>query len=207
MTGKAFTACPWSGTEGEAAAGFYAGIFKDSKPGRADRCTKARPGLAGAVMAADFGLAGQKFVAVFRGPQFTFHEAISFQIPGADQADRHDQRSGLPARNGSPRAMLAMTKLDVVTLQKAYAELTYAAINPILELEDLTMAKALLGHIGGPDPRMLAEMRRLQQQIRDLESQLVRLQQENDELSAEAGNDMLVSVREQAKVERSTTLP
>ena len=31
------------------------------------------------------------------------------------------------------------------------------------------MAKALLGYIGGPDPRMLAEMRRLQQQIRHLE--------------------------------------
>lgn len=26
------------------------------------------------------------------------------------------------------------------------------AIKPILELEDLTMAKALLGQIGGPDP-------------------------------------------------------
>lgn len=72
------------------------------------------------------------------------------------------------------------------------------AINPIQESEDLTMAKALLGHIGGPDPRMLAEMRRLQQQIRDLESELLRLQEENDVLSAEAGNDMLVSVREQA---------
>jgi hypothetical protein len=47
------------------------------------------------------------------------------------------------------------------------------------------MAKALLGYIGGPDPRMLAEMRRLQQQIRDLESELVRLQEENDVLSAE----------------------
>ena len=61
------------------------------------------------------------------------------------------------------------------------------------------MAKALLGHLGGPDPRMLAEMRRLQQQIRDLESGLVRLQEDNDVLSAEAGNDMLVTVREQAR--------
>ena len=61
------------------------------------------------------------------------------------------------------------------------------------------MAKALLGHIGGPDPRMLAEMRRLQQQVRDLESELVRLQEQNDVLSAEAGNDMLVSDREQAR--------
>jgi cell division protein FtsB len=61
------------------------------------------------------------------------------------------------------------------------------------------MAKALLGHIGGPDPRILAEMRHLQKQIRDLESELVRLQEENDVLSAEVGNDMPVSVREQAR--------
>lgn len=61
------------------------------------------------------------------------------------------------------------------------------------------MAKALRGHIGGPDPRMLAEMRRLQQQIRDLESELVRLQADNDVLSAEAGNGMLIPVREQAR--------
>jgi hypothetical protein len=73
------------------------------------------------------------------------------------------------------------------------------AIHPVLELEVLTMAKALLGHLGGPDPRMLAEMRRLRQQIRDLEAELGRLQEENDVLSAEAGNDMLVSVREQAR--------
>lgn len=73
------------------------------------------------------------------------------------------------------------------------------AVNPVPELEDLTMAKALRGHIGGPDPRMLAEMRRLQQQIRDLESELVRLQADNDVLSAEAGNGMLIPVREQAR--------
>jgi len=92
-----------------------------------------------------------------------------------------------------------MTKLDIVTPQKAYAEPTYADHKSHLELEDLTMAKALLGHIGGQHPRMLAEMRRLQQQIRDLESELVRLQEENDVLTAEVGNDMLVSVREQAR--------
>ena len=87
MTGQAFTACLWSDTEGEAAASFYAGIFKDSKLGRVDRYTKARPGPASTVMAVDFGLTGQKFVAVNRGPQFTFNEAISFPIPCADQAE------------------------------------------------------------------------------------------------------------------------
>ena len=53
------------------------------------------------------------------------------------------------------------------------------------------MAKALLGHVGGPDPRMVAEMRRLQQRVRDLEAELVRLQSENDALATEAHEDVL----------------
>ncbi|HEY0539619.1 MAG TPA: hypothetical protein VGD53_14670 [Actinoallomurus sp.] len=53
------------------------------------------------------------------------------------------------------------------------------------------MAKALLGHVGGPDPRMVAEMRRLQQRVRDLEAELVRLQSENDTLAAVADNEVM----------------
>ncbi|POM24552.1 hypothetical protein BTM25_31810 [Actinomadura rubteroloni] len=53
------------------------------------------------------------------------------------------------------------------------------------------MAKALLGHVGGPDPRMVAEMRRLQQRVRDLEAELVRLQDENDALATANGDDVL----------------
>jgi hypothetical protein len=46
------------------------------------------------------------------------------------------------------------------------------------------MSKALFGHVGGPDPRVVSEMRRLQQRVRDLEAELVRLQEENDALAA-----------------------
>jgi hypothetical protein len=53
------------------------------------------------------------------------------------------------------------------------------------------MAKALLGHVGGPDPRMVAEMRRLQQRVRDLEAELVRLQSENDTLAAVADDEVM----------------
>ncbi|HJT79447.1 MAG TPA: hypothetical protein VJ739_19780 [Gemmataceae bacterium] len=61
------------------------------------------------------------------------------------------------------------------------------------------MAKALFGHVGGPDPRMVSEMRRLQQRVRDLEAELVRLQEENDALAVEAAReDMLVPDREPA---------
>lgn len=48
------------------------------------------------------------------------------------------------------------------------------------------MAKALLGYVGGSDPRLLAEMRRLQQRVQDLESEIVRIQDENDALNAAA---------------------
>ncbi|QVQ51668.1 hypothetical protein J4H86_23300 [Spiractinospora alimapuensis] len=50
------------------------------------------------------------------------------------------------------------------------------------------MAKALLGHVGGPDPRMVQEMRRLQQRVRDLEDEVGRLQAHNDALSATVAN-------------------
>ncbi|HEV2258123.1 MAG TPA: hypothetical protein VGS06_33740 [Streptosporangiaceae bacterium] len=61
------------------------------------------------------------------------------------------------------------------------------------------MAKALFGHVGGPDPRMISEMRRLQQRVRDLEAELVRLQEENESLTVEAARtDMLVPDREPA---------
>jgi hypothetical protein len=53
------------------------------------------------------------------------------------------------------------------------------------------MAKAILGHVGGPDPRMVAEMRRLQRRVRDLEAELVRLQAENDALSSVDQDDVL----------------
>jgi hypothetical protein len=60
------------------------------------------------------------------------------------------------------------------------------------------MAKALLGHVGGPDPRLVSELRRLQQRVRDLEAELARLQEVNDLLTAEVGHELLIPVREPA---------
>lgn len=47
------------------------------------------------------------------------------------------------------------------------------------------MAKALLGHLDRPNLRSTGEVRRLQQRLRDLESEVARLSALNDELSAE----------------------
>jgi hypothetical protein len=46
------------------------------------------------------------------------------------------------------------------------------------------MAKALLGAVGGPDPRLIAEVRRLRERQRQLEDEVVRLRDENDALIA-----------------------
>jgi hypothetical protein len=40
------------------------------------------------------------------------------------------------------------------------------------------MAKALLGHVRGPDHHVAAEVRRLRQRVGDLEAQLARLKEE-----------------------------
>ncbi|MGH3621052.1 MAG: VOC family protein [Sciscionella sp.] len=85
MADKAFTTCLWFDTEGEAAANYYTSIFPASKLGRVGRHTEAGPGPAGTVLTVEFELNGQKFIALNGGPQFTFNEAISFQIPCADQ--------------------------------------------------------------------------------------------------------------------------
>jgi hypothetical protein len=45
------------------------------------------------------------------------------------------------------------------------------------------MAKALLGHVGGPDPRLMDEVRRLRRRVIDLETEIGRLMAERDLLT------------------------
>ena len=46
------------------------------------------------------------------------------------------------------------------------------------------MAKALLGHVGGTDLRLVDEVRRLRTRVRDLEAELARVSAANDALVA-----------------------
>lgn len=48
------------------------------------------------------------------------------------------------------------------------------------------MAKALLGHVGGPDPRLVTEVQRLRRRVVDLEAEVGRLQAANDGLAQAA---------------------
>jgi predicted 3-demethylubiquinone-9 3-methyltransferase (glyoxalase superfamily) len=87
------TPCLWFDTQGEEAAEFYTSIFPNSRIVDVARYGEAGPREAGTVMVVKFELDGQEFVALNGGAEFTFDEAISFQIDCADQeeVDRYSE--------------------------------------------------------------------------------------------------------------------
>jgi predicted 3-demethylubiquinone-9 3-methyltransferase (glyoxalase superfamily) len=102
MPTEGFTTCLWFDGQAEEAAHYYVSIFKNSSIGRIGRYTEAGPGPAGSVIAVDFVANGQKFVALNGGPQFTFNEAISFQIHCADQEEVDHYWNKLIEGGGEP---------------------------------------------------------------------------------------------------------
>ncbi len=77
----------WFDTQAEEAANFYCSVFKDSRIISTARYPEGAPGPTGEVMTVEFELQGKRFVGINGGPQFTFSEAVSFQISCADQAE------------------------------------------------------------------------------------------------------------------------
>ncbi|MDQ6797912.1 MAG: VOC family protein [Actinomycetota bacterium] len=74
------TPCLWFDTEGEEAANFYTTIFENSRILDISHFGPAGPRPEGMVMVVNFELDGQSFMALNGGPEFTFNEAISFQV-------------------------------------------------------------------------------------------------------------------------------
>ncbi len=72
--------CLWFDTQAEDAATFYTGLFEDSRIVEVAHYGSAGPRPEGMVMTVAFELAGQRFLALNGGPQFTFDEAISFEV-------------------------------------------------------------------------------------------------------------------------------
>ena len=79
------TPCLWFDTEGEDAAAFYTSIFPNSRIVEITRYGPAGPRDEGMVMSVEFELDGRRFTALNGGPDFTFSEAISFQVSCKDQ--------------------------------------------------------------------------------------------------------------------------
>ena len=81
------TPCLWFDTQGEDAARFYTSVFPNSRIVDTARFGEAGPREAGMVMVVSFELDGQPFTALNGGPDFTFSEAVSFQVDCANQAE------------------------------------------------------------------------------------------------------------------------
>jgi predicted 3-demethylubiquinone-9 3-methyltransferase (glyoxalase superfamily) len=81
------TTCLWFNGQAEAAANLYVSLFPNSKVGKITKYPEGTPGQPGTVMSVEFELDGARFVGLNGGPEFTFSEAVSFQIDCKDQAE------------------------------------------------------------------------------------------------------------------------
>jgi predicted 3-demethylubiquinone-9 3-methyltransferase (glyoxalase superfamily) len=151
--------CLWYDGEAAQAAQFYVTLLPDSRIDAVNRSPADYPsGKAGDVLTVEFTLAGRSFVGLNGGPQATFNETMSLQIPCEDQAEVDRLWDALLANGGEavacgwirdrwglswqifPRrltemlassdreaakramqAMMEMVKIDLPTLERAYA--------------------------------------------------------------------------------------
>jgi predicted 3-demethylubiquinone-9 3-methyltransferase (glyoxalase superfamily) len=104
---RRITTCLWFDSQGEDAAKYYVGVFKNSRItnigryGEAGKEQHGRP--AGSVMIVVFELDGQSFTALNGGPHFKFTPAISMQVSCKDQAEVDYYWDKLSA-GGDPKA-------------------------------------------------------------------------------------------------------
>jgi len=77
----AIAPCLWFNKNAEEAARFYAATFPNSRVNAVHKAPGDYPGgKAGDVLTVDFTVLGQPFVGLNGGKEFTFDEAISFQV-------------------------------------------------------------------------------------------------------------------------------
>ena len=99
---RKITPCLWFDDQGEEAATFYTGIFENSRIIDVTHYGSAGPRPGGMVMTVNFELDGQEFVALNGGPEFTFDEAISFQVncESQEEVDRFWSQLGDGGQEG-----------------------------------------------------------------------------------------------------------
>ncbi|MDN4611524.1 VOC family protein [Arthrobacter burdickii] len=78
------TPCLWFDSQAEEAAQLYTSVVRNS---RIVDVSRAGQGPDDPALTVSFDLDGQSFVALNGGPEFSFTEAVSFQIACADQAE------------------------------------------------------------------------------------------------------------------------
>lgn len=102
--------CLWFNKNAEEAANFYAKTFPDSRVIAVHKSPADYPdGKVGDVLFVEFTLLGQAFVGLNGGPQFTFDEAISFQV-FTDTQEETDRLWNAIVRNGGQESECSWCK-------------------------------------------------------------------------------------------------
>lgn len=97
------TPCLWFNHNAEEAAKFYVTLLPNSRIDQVTRSPADNPSMsAGGVLTVEFTLAGQPFVGLNGGPQFSFTEAVSFTIDCEDQAEVDRLWEALSKDGGKP---------------------------------------------------------------------------------------------------------
>ena len=96
----AFITNLWFDTQAEQAAQFYTSVFPHSSIDDVMYYGPENPDREGTVLLVSFTVDGQKFAALNGGPQFTFDEAVSFEIRCADQTEVDHWWTALTADGG-----------------------------------------------------------------------------------------------------------
>jgi predicted 3-demethylubiquinone-9 3-methyltransferase (glyoxalase superfamily) len=93
--------CLWFAGQAEEAARFYASVFPNSRVLSVNPAPEGTPGASpGDTLTVEFELDGVRFTGLNGGPQFTFSEAVSFQVETADQAETDRYWDALLADGG-----------------------------------------------------------------------------------------------------------
>jgi predicted 3-demethylubiquinone-9 3-methyltransferase (glyoxalase superfamily) len=92
--------CLWFDNDAGEAATFYTSVFPNSRVLNTSHYGDGAPKPAGTVLTVEFELDGRPFTALNGGPQYTFTEAISFQISCKDQDEVDYYANNLTAAGG-----------------------------------------------------------------------------------------------------------
>ena len=131
--------CLWFNKNAEEAAKFYAATFPESRIIAIHKSPSDYPsGKAGDVLTVEFTVLGQQFVGLNGGPEFTFDEAVSFQVFTDTQEETDRYWNAIVGSGGQesqcgwckdkfglswqivPRALIeAITARDIVAAKRA----------------------------------------------------------------------------------------
>lgn len=102
--------CLWFNKNAEEAAHFYADTFPDSRIDSIERAPGDYPsGKAGDVLVIQATILGMPFMLLNGGPEFTFDEAVSFQVETEDQEET-DRYWNAITKNGGEESVCGWCK-------------------------------------------------------------------------------------------------